>query len=241
MRYRHMQWATVLGTGLFTVLTVGCKQEVDPAPEAAAPVAVETPTEAPAEQPAPAQGASPTAEQAARNTPPAASPIPDVAMPEVLLSETHAALCKVGVGEAMPEMTLPNLQGEPTSLASLLGEKLTVVFFFDGSRPMSRAQLADMGPDVAAPHAQQGVQVVGIAVGESIEAARQQASEAGADFPILVDQDGSAFAQVGRDRLPRTYLLGPNGNILWFDIEYSRSTRRQLDTALNFVLGEPTS
>ena len=59
--------------------------------------------------------------------------------------------------------------------------------------------------------------------------------KAGANFPNLLDADGKAFAQVGSERLPRTYLLDPQGKILWFDIEYSLATRRELHQALRAV------
>jgi hypothetical protein len=36
--------------------------------------------------------------------------------------------------------------------------------------------------------------------------------------------------------LPRTYLLDSSGKILWFDLEYSRSTRRELNQAIRYVL-----
>jgi peroxiredoxin len=95
-----------------------------------------------------------------------------------------------------------------------------------------------MGPDVASPATGRGVQVIGVAVNAPLEAARQQAQQANAHFPILVDATGGAFSQVGIDMLPRTYLLDPTGKILWFDIEYSRTTRRQLQKAIDAVLGD---
>ena len=36
-------------------------------------------------------------------------------------------------------------------------------------------------------------------------------------FPNLLDADGKAFAQVGSEKLPRTFVLDPSGKILWFD------------------------
>jgi hypothetical protein len=34
------------------------------------------------------------------------------------------------------------------------------------------------------------------------------------------------------------YLLDPAGKVLWFDIEYSTGSRRDLERAIRFVLGE---
>jgi hypothetical protein len=43
---------------------------------------------------------------------------------------------------------------------------------------------------------------------------------------------------VASEKLPRTYLLDASGKILWFDIEYSRTTRQQLLSAIRFSLAQ---
>jgi hypothetical protein len=94
-----------------------------------------------------------------------------------------------------------------------------------------------MGPDVIEPFKESGVAVAGIGVSESAESVAAALEQAGAAFPNLLDADGKAFAMVGSERLPRTYLLDPQGKVLWFDIEYSLSTRRELHQALRSVTG----
>lgn len=160
-------------------------------------------------------------------------------IPAVALSKGHEALCKVKVGDTMPEISLPQLGGEPAKLASLLGDKATVVVFWNSDRRMAREQLADLGPDVVEPFGKAGVAVVGIVVGESESDAQAALKAAEVNFANLLDADGKAFAQVGSEKLPRTYLLDPQGKILWFDIEYSLGTRRELHQALRAVAGEP--
>ena len=156
-------------------------------------------------------------------------------IPPVALSKAHAALCKVIVGDTMPEITLsPLAGGAPVTLSSLFGEKATVVVFWSPDRRMAREQLADLGPDVVAPFGESGVAVVGIAVGAP--AAMLKAAKR--EFPNLLDADGKAFAEVGSEKLPRTYLLDPQGEILWFDIEYSLGTRRELHQALRAITGD---
>ncbi len=163
---------------------------------------------------------------------------PVVKIPPVILSKGHAALCKVKVGDRMPEITLPELSnGEQTELSSLYGDRATVVVFWSGNSRMAREQLGDMGPEVVERFGKSGVSVVGIAVGP--EAAMLKAAKG--DFPNLLDADGKAFALVGSEKLPRTYLLDPQGKILWFDIEYSLGTRRELQQAQRAVAGQPGS
>jgi peroxiredoxin len=178
---------------------------------------------------------SQTAEQPAKDSKAEPATIPTVA-----LSKAHQALCRVKAGDVMPEITAPQVGGgSPAKLSSFYGEKATVVVFWKGDRRMAREQLADMGPEVIEPFGKAGLSVVGIAV-EMMEADAQAALKAaGADFTNWLDTDGKAFALVGSEKLPRTYLLDPNGKILWFDIEYSLGTRRELNQALRAVVGEP--
>ena len=62
------------------------------------------------------------------------------------------------------------------------------------------------------------------------------AEEIGAEFPLLLDADGAGLGRVATEKLPRIYLLDPSGSILWFDIEYSESTRRELKNAIHWHL-----
>jgi peroxiredoxin len=158
-------------------------------------------------------------------------------IPPVFLTDAHKALCRVGVGDTMPDIQLAQLGGRRTKLADLYGKQATVVVFWKSDRGMALAELADLGPDVVEPFQSAGVAVVGIAVGDSAAQVRSAVRGAGAKFPMLLDADGAAFAKVGSDKLPRTYLLDPAGKVLWFDIEYSQATRRELAQSLQAVTG----
>jgi peroxiredoxin len=157
-------------------------------------------------------------------------------MPKVQLSKREQSLCKVDVGDAMPEIELPKLDADgKANLADMLGKKATVVVFWKGDRRMAREQLADVGFDVIEPFGKERVAVVGIAVNETAAHAAKVLSKEGAKFANLLDADGKAFAQVGSERLPRTYVLDPQGKIVWFDIEYSLTTRRELHDVLRLL------
>jgi peroxiredoxin len=159
-------------------------------------------------------------------------------MPPVVLSKGHEALCRLKVGDTMPEIELEPLGGGRQKLADVAGKKATVVVFWKSGSRMADQQLADLGPDVIEPFGKAGIAVVGIAVGESPANAQAAIERAGANFPTLLDAEGKVFAQVGSEKLPRTFLLDPQGKIVWFDIEYSLSTRRELHQALRAVTGE---
>lgn len=155
------------------------------------------------------------------------------AMPKVIMSKGDQAACRVKVGDTMPAIELPKLEGDgKTKLADLFGKKATVVVFWKGDRRMGQQQLADLGNDVVQPFGKEGVSVVGVAVDQSPQEAQQALKKVGATFTNLSDADGKAFALMGTGRFPRTYVLDPSGKIVWFDIEYSMATRRELHQAL---------
>ena len=155
----------------------------------------------------------------------------DIYEPKVVLSSSHEATCLVKVGDTMPELTLKSLAGETVTLKELRGNRLTVVVFWTMRLAMASEQFERLGFDVAQPFRELGVRVVAVNVGDPVEQIeRGVASED--DVTSVSDPDGSATAKVATDKLPRTYLLDSQGRILWFDIGYSRTTRRQLKNAV---------
>jgi peroxiredoxin len=153
-------------------------------------------------------------------------------VPPVLLTKQHQELCRVKVGDTLPAIELPKVLGGNAKLSALAGKAATVVVFWKADRRMSRDELADLGPDVVQKFGSRGVEVVGIAVEEPAATARDLIKKTAANFPQLLDADGKAFAQVGAERLPWTLVLDGAGKIVWFDLEYSLSTRRELQQAL---------
>ena len=161
---------------------------------------------------------------------------PPPAIPLVLLSEGHKRLCKVDVGDSFPQLSLPRLGGPTTALASLRGKQATVVLFWHPDRWMARMALVDMQRDVASKFPAEKVAVVGIAVRQAAGPVQTSLNEVQATFPQLLDTSGTAFAAVGSAALPRIYVLNTAGKIVWFDIEYSEGTRRELQQALDVLM-----
>jgi hypothetical protein len=136
------------------------------------------------------------------------------------------------VGDVLPTIELQTLDGGAANLESLAGSKATVILFWTTDSWMSQTALGDLQREIAGRGPASGVGVVGIAVRAAGDAAQQALAAAGAQFPQLVDAQGSAFAKIGDDALPRVYVLDAQRRIAWFDIEYSESTRRELHETL---------
>jgi peroxiredoxin len=154
----------------------------------------------------------------------------------VLVTNRHAKLCKVYTGDQMPDISLPRIGGGTTRLSDLYGRGATVVMFWKGDRFMALEALRDLGPDVVQAYGARDVNLVGIAVDQDAATARDVLEKAAANFPQLLDADGQAFAKVGAEKLPWTLVLDPSGKIVWFDLEYSPATRRELRQVLQTLV-----
>lgn len=156
------------------------------------------------------------------------------AVPKVALSAQHQAMVKVGVGSEFPAVSLP-VASDPANaktLADGLGTKATVVALWKGEGAMSKALLRDLALDIAAQFQAPEVTTVAIATGMPAAEAQQEATALKYTGPVLVDEKGEAFAALGTDRLPRVYVLDSKGQVVWMDIEYSQSTRREMKEAV---------
>jgi peroxiredoxin len=153
-------------------------------------------------------------------------------IPQVLLSKGHAALCKVKVGDAFPAVSLPQLNGGQAALATFAGSKATVVLFWEPSHWMSRIALAEVSKNVAAKFTDKGVAAVGIVEAKSAQDAHADLKKFAVKFPQLLDAAGAALALVGKGAPMRIYVLDAQQKIVWFDIEFSEATRRELAQTL---------
>lgn len=168
--------------------------------------------------------------EAADNSPAAELP----SIPKVFLTAEHSAMCRVRVGEQLPAISLAQLSGGETELAKLQGKQATVVLFWGDDPWMSETALADL----AAGGQTSDVAIVGVAVGLPQSRVQAAVDKSGASFPQLLDADGKAFSQVGMTKMPRIYVLNESGEIVWFDIEYSQSTARELEQTLAVLTGK---
>lgn len=170
-------------------------------------------------------------------------------VPEVLLSSQHEQMVNVGVGAEFPELELPTAAQPtdgPQSLAEQLGADATVVAVVDGPSPMAKALLRDLEFDIAKKHPvaageTPAVATVAITTGTPAGEALNQAAIAKYTGPMLLDEQGEAFAQLGTDRLPRVYVLNGDGEVEWLDIEYSLSSRREMKQAVRALAGKATA
>jgi len=183
------------------------------------------------------------ADKSLSKRPKSKTPPPPPTIPNVGLSDSLRATCLVNVGDIMPDAELLAADGGKVSLESQYGEKYTVLFLWsEGGSNYARlaadSALSDLQNDVAVPYAAKGIKVIGINEGDKPRSVQQELQKIGIKVPCFFDPDNAFFAKVAKTILPRVYLLDASGKIIWFDTEYTQSTRRNLMMAVHVVMGE---
>jgi len=160
----------------------------------------------------------------------------EIVRPEVILSAGHLATCRVKPGDTFPDLQLTTLDGSPAALSTHLGKTLTIVVFWSRQQPMSVEQIRRLQQEFTTRYRDAGVSVVTIEVGDGRDEVQEFLAGVPATYVTLLDPEAVAFQQVAAELMPRTYLLRPDLSVVWLDVEYSRSTRRELKNAILFVL-----
>jgi peroxiredoxin len=161
-------------------------------------------------------------------------------VPETIYSEMVGKTHVVKVGDTLPAAELPDVGGKLHKLSDLYGEKLTIIFFWKGRNIYSVAEFEDMEGDVALPYYEKGVRVIAINEGDTAEQVFAQIQKVDAKFANVLDPGGDFLAKLATEKMTRTYAIDGEGKILWFDWEYSPSTRRAMKQTIEAVLIETT-
>jgi peroxiredoxin len=158
------------------------------------------------------------------------------------LTEEQRKSSHVQVGDPLPDASLPDLSGKIHPIRGQLGKRLTVLVFFHAGGMVdsmrSKELLQDLDRDVIAAHGKKGVAAIAVDVRDPPEKVKRLVQEAPVGYPVLLDADGAYFAKLAAGMLPRIYALDPGGKVLWFDLEYSTTTRYSLKQTILSVLGE---
>ena len=226
---------------LLTMTMVGCDRQ----PTGSVAVAPKSfTTKTPIETPPPIPATSTIEQPQARESRPPDRAETQVEMqasasntaPRVVLSESHRKTCRATTGDVVPDFTVMDIEGTHHQLARLLSDRLTVVLFWTEQSAAGMEQFRRLPVDVLADFADRGVSVIAVNVGGEVARVRELTGDAADKIVSLVDTDRALFHQLATSLLPRTYVLDKDGSILWFDIEYSQSTQRDLVQALTFFL-----
>lgn len=156
--------------------------------------------------------------------------------PTVHLTTRHAESCLVQLGEPFPALNISDLHGDQQSTTQLYGDQLTLVVFWEAQKVFAREQYTRLQTEVVNIFPESAVKIIPIKVWGTRRELDEIEVSPSVQANCLFDPAGEAFAQVATSETPRSYLLDKNGVVVWFDLEYSETTRRQLRNAIEFYL-----
>ncbi len=164
----------------------------------------------------------------------AVAPPVETAIPPVLLTNQHRQMCRVVVGDPFPPLELqPVAGGEAVALLDREGQAATVIALFDVPSPASITMLEDLGQRIAPQYSKRGVEIKAIAVQSDAQLISWLLTRTTFELPTFSDPTAAGFAQLGEKILPRVYVLDASGKVVWFDLDYSQATERELRATLD--------
>lgn len=122
----------------------------------------------------------------------------------------------IGIGQPVADFKLPDADGKERSLASLKGEKGTVLIFVSTQCPMVKAY-AERIEKLAQDYRAQGVNVVGINsnVAETSDAIKGQIKSESFSFVILKDKGSKIADMLGAERTPEVFFLDAANKLVY--------------------------
>lgn len=161
-------------------------------------------------------------------------------IPSVVLSEQHAAASLFQMGGSLTEFSAQDAIGDLRRIGDHLGDAATAVVFWNADEPTSLEQLADVNTLLLEPYGDLGIRVILINPLQSPDDVEQVLAEL---HPSVTALFTSALEvktdETEEPQLPQTFLLDEEGTVVWYDVEYSRSTRRDLNEAIRHLLKLP--
>lgn len=115
-------------------------------------------------------------------------------------------------GDAAPRFTAAGLDGHSVSLSELKGRPKVLNFWGTFCQPC-REEMPALQKQ-ADQWVKEGVQVIGMNLGENGVTVRSYLEQHGIRFPVYLDTDDSIRQAYGVNQFPTTFFIRPDGTIL---------------------------
>lgn len=140
------------------------------------------------------------------------------------------------VGQAAPQLTLPDWQGSEISLSGLRGHVVVVDFWATWCVPC--IPMLPALDELARRYGAAGVRVLAVDIDQS----RAKADEFLREYlpspalTLLGDPAAAVLARYGAAGMPAAYVIDPDGVIRYTDVGYSPESFQKLDDAVRALL-----
>lgn len=165
--------------------------------------------------------------------------LPGMAPPRPAFANRPGTL--TSVGEQAPDIAVTSVEGPSIRLADLRGRVVLVNFFATWCGPC-KMELPDLQEIWNKFHDNDEFRMFVIGLEESAETVRAFKDERGFTFPMASDLDRAAFDRFATERIPRTYLISREGEILYQSTgyDYEKEEVRKLRALLERELAKRT-
>ncbi|MBW3571340.1 MAG: TlpA family protein disulfide reductase [Gemmatimonadetes bacterium] len=121
----------------------------------------------------------------------------------------------VTVGAEAPAYAAETLDGERASLAGLRGRPVLLNVWATWCHPC-RQEIPAL-EQLHRTYGPRGLHVVGVSIdqGDQEQGIREFMQEFGASYPVWLDPDSEITAAYSTLGVPNTFLIGPDGTVLW--------------------------
>ncbi len=131
---------------------------------------------------------------------------------------THENTTLVNVGDIAPDFSVELLNGDNTTLSSLHGQ-VVMLIFFSTECPDCQNQFAEI--QCLVEEKTPSFKILAISRGESVEATEQFCEKYGILFDVGTDIDLSIYNLYANRYVPRNFLIGPVGRVEALTVEYN--------------------
>ena len=144
----------------------------------------------------------------------------------------------VRVGDAAPAYAAETLDGERMALERLRGRPVLLNVWATWCHPC-REEIPAL-EQLHRAYAPRGLEVVGVSIdqGGQQQAIREFLAEFGASYPIWLDPDGDIQSTYSTIGVPTTFLIGPEGKVLWRHVGPVRADDAELRRLIEESLPE---
>ncbi|HEX6910758.1 MAG TPA: TlpA disulfide reductase family protein [Longimicrobium sp.] len=121
----------------------------------------------------------------------------------------------VRVGQAAPAYAAETLDGERGALSQMRGKPVLLNVWATWCHPC-RQEVPAL-EQLHRAYGPRGLQVIGVSIdqGDQEQGIREFMHEFGASYPVWLDPDGEVATVFSTMGVPNTFLIGPDGQVLW--------------------------
>lgn len=141
----------------------------------------------------------------------------------------------IHAGDIAPDFTVEMLDGSKVTLSELRG-KVVLVGFWATWCPPCRLELSHMQKDVIDRFAGKDLVVLPISRGEKRKTVEEYIAKMGYTFPIGLDGDQSIYKKYASNYIPRSFVVGRDGKVVYVAVGYDEQIAKEIDTAISEAL-----